>query len=412
MPDTFETIRADLPELPDLDLALLALSTCEALTDSLAVDILRHVAVSEDPIRYVSMFHWTHITRPRNGEEWELDPTLKHHFQPGLYDTVTGRSVARTLLKIAQNAYAGNLLEQDVISLPWYILSGVGVPYHETQLDAESGMEEYLNITVDGSHHVTWLASQLAHEQAAIGLLSGRGAELSYMNGMALYRSGRIDEAVPALKGFATSKGRSKPVAVAKHLVGRYYVENYPKKYQEGINLLQRSLDLGNALKDSEHIGHVSHTLAWAYLLKNWPKRQEDVFKLLSMSLEQLEKTGDQVGRAKVLHTLGRAQARRGRHQDTVRAEATLRESIRIGEQCGMTAHVLATLHTLSNVLQATSPAEAQRLVERQEALRQGAGYRPVKSRPAGSGRGRELTADSEKKGSSRRILNRRKRRS
>jgi len=292
------------------------------------------------------------------------------------------------LLQLATAAEAQSPLEHPE-KLPWYMRSGVGVAYHSTQVDPDAGLAEYANRAADGPERASWLVDRLAQEQAELGLLSTSSPKLMYVHGMRLYREGQIADAIPFLEPLAASKDYSRPCAISKHLVGRYYAaEGPPEKYSDGIHLLRRSIVLGSELGDNEHLGQVRHTLAWVYLNKDWAQRQDVIIELLNESLEALDAAGDVFGRAQVLHTLGRAYSHKGKHQDGRRAVALLRESLAIGESEGRTFHVLLVLRTLSNILEGRDPAQSMRFAERRDTLRRSIGGQPARPpKPTTTGR-------------------------
>jgi tetratricopeptide (TPR) repeat protein len=382
--------------LPDLDSALTALSAAEGLTDELAKHLLRHINILEDSDRYLFVLHGSHLTIPRNGQEWGLAPSVRRHYLERLQSSPIATQLSFDLLQIAAAAEAQPPSEHSDQSplerpetLPWYIRSGVGVAYHSTQVDPDAGLAEYANRASDGPERASWLVDRLAQEQAELGLLSKSSPELMYVHGMRLYREGQIADAIPFLEPLAASNKYSRPSAISKHLVGRYYAMEDPhQKYAEGIHLLRRSIVLGSELGDNEHLGQVRHTLAWVYLNKDWSKRQDVIFELLEESLEALDAVGDVFGRAQVLHTLGRAYSRKGKRQDARHAVTLLRESLAIGESEGRTFHVSSVLRTLSNILEGRDPAQSMQFAARRETLLRSIGVQSARpAKPTKTGR-------------------------
>lgn len=322
---------------------LLVLSAPESLTDALARDLL-HLADGDgiEADAFVEALHLCDFVVERNSE-WHLAPRIREALVEQLTaETSLAELVHERLLALATSDDATPEVPDE---LPRYLRATVGRAYHATFLSAD-GVRRYAQVANEPLTGQQWLAGYLASEQMRLGVIPEDAIEVTFLQGMILYREGRRREAEPLLLRVAECPEVRHEVAVASHLVGRMKGKR-PRTRKEGEALLWKSLEIGSKLGDSLHRPQVLHTLG--QLIGRDPRRRQEAEELLRKSLELQRTMKDEVGLAQVLQTLGQLIGRdRKRRQE---AEKLLRESLELERKTGNLFGLAQVLHTLAQLI-------------------------------------------------------------
>jgi tetratricopeptide (TPR) repeat protein len=337
------------------DRGLLALSIPEAVTDSLAVKVLRASGLGPDAAAFASLVRGCDFTVDRNNE-WRLSHTARQYLQPlCLQEPKLWTDIHTTLLEESTSS------SEDAAALPIYLRDPAGYAYHLAALDPEAGLNSYLDLAVaaefDVPHRTAWLANRLANDQRGLGVLPVDSTELDFLTAMATYCDGPRDVAIELLRPFAADRRYTMPAAVATHLVGRHDMRrNSGIHYRLAEKLIRRSIRIGEHLENWRHVAQAQHTLALLLLIHDRARNEQNAYRLLDTSLATLREEQDAFGVAKVLHTYGQALAFTNSRRDWDRARTMYVQSLRIGRDLGKRRHEADVLRSLANLLQRSHP--------------------------------------------------------
>lgn len=374
--------------------AMCALSAAESLTDEIAVLLSETAGLrTNEANAFVEALHFADFVVERNSE-WHFASEVRRYLEVQLNEYGELRREAHSLLfDIAADSDPKDAGDK----VPRYLTNGIGSAYHRSAISPTEGLDLYAKAARNERSGSQWLLARLAVEQQRSGVLPAEAVEPPFLQGMALYREGRIHEAETYLQRVARSKQIRTEVAIACHILGLL-------KSDEG--LLRRSLKQLQTLKDLSGQAHVLHTLG--QLVGRERKRTTEAEELLreSLAIEETlgNDTGYKFGQVLVLNTLGQLLGReKGRETAAekllLRGLAIAREgndlfgeaqilhtlaltigrdpsrsteavglferSLRLGEELGDKNHQAQVLFNLGKVLWTADQAKAERLLRR-----------------------------------------------
>jgi tetratricopeptide (TPR) repeat protein len=341
----------------NIERGLKILSAAESLTDNLARFLLTTSGVTEVE-NLVAAVHLCDFVTDRNSE-WTFRDSARQHLLMLLLSDLELSSSVHGLLRDLANS---NGASDEIAPLPTYLTAGPGLAYHTGFLDPAAALSEYSRLALEPISGQQWLAAKLAQQQQALKVLPRNVIEVDFLEGMVLYREGRLDDAIRILRKVAEASVLSEEVAIAAHLVGRY--DSRTRRAGRGERLLRRSLEINEAMRNRPGLAQVLNTLG--QLVGRNSKRRAEAEDLLRRSLEIEEDLGTPLGEARVLHTLGQFLGRDRKRR--AEAELLLRRSLDIERGLGdrmAVAHVLNTLGQLVG-------RNRQRLAEAEGLLREG----------------------------------------
>lgn len=265
----------------------------------------------------------------RSGDEWRLASGLRKRVL-----TLTDAQSLEIWNQAHQHLLAeARLLEGD--QLPEYQVSGAGLAYHGTEVDAVAGLEAYRELAIVNSVALSMSLVRLANEQVTRGLIHEDETSVLFVRGMAYYRTGMWHEAVDLLRRVAAMEGSTRETAIALHLVGNWdCLRSRNGDSESARQMLSRSHKLAAKLGDEAHLAHVKHTMALCLLKRDGKRHRQTALKLLRQSLALTRSEGDTWGEAKVLHSLGK------QILGTTEGREALERSLLIGQELGYLRHV------------------------------------------------------------------------
>lgn len=274
------------------------------------------------------------------GGEWEMEK--------GLRAAVMSEAIEnnRTHWNEWQHYYFRVAEDGGGVEQPFYMSSGIGLAYHGAEVNIDTGLNYYREVSHINSLAISNCALNLATEQTRRGLLDTSNSTLIFLRGMTYYRMGRDAEGIRLLRQLVNSSEPSREVAVAQHLVGHWDCTNSKGGGTSAAQSLMRASHKNAAKRnDKQHLSQVKHSMGVCMLKTKSPKLYDSAIRLLEQSLVLADELGDEWGRAMILHSLGRGLLKR-RHSRG-RARECLEESLRIGESLGYMGHVNLVRATL-----------------------------------------------------------------
>ena len=359
------------------------LAVAESLTDDVAREIYEL-----DPIKgvsaslFVRALHYADFIVPRNSE-WHIVPEVRRELQgldvanPDIVEAA--HSVLMRHGEEEDRALAGSVI-------PGYLFTDAGHAYHKAALGkTDEAFALYARAAAGPLSGAQWLASKLAEEQEARGVLPPGSIETTFLRAMVLFREGKRNEAEPLLRLVAETDESRIEVAIAMNILGNHIGwrnaheaeaffrrsieidEDLGNQYgvaqtlhslanlirrdwnrrDEAEELYRRSIEIGEEIENQYHVAQTLHSLA--NLIGRDRNRRDEAEELDRRSIEIGESLGDQYGVAQRLHSLANLIGRDWKRRDE--AEQLYRRSIEIGEKIEHQHHVAQTQHSLANLI-------------------------------------------------------------
>ncbi|MFI4996299.1 MAG: tetratricopeptide repeat protein [Hyphomicrobiales bacterium] len=321
---------------------LQALAAAESLTDDVARQIYKIKPIAGVPADlFVRALHYTDFVAPRNSE-WHFVPDVRRELQ------ALG-AASPDIINMAHGALIRLGAEGDPASagsvIPGYLFTDGGRAYHLAATgDQEQALALYSGSARGPLSGAQWLASKLADEQEARGVLPRGRTETMFLRAMVLVREGHRKDAEPLLRRISSHEEVRSEVAISCHVLAGMISRT---NRVDAERLFRKSIAQKEVLNDLPGLAHSLHSLA--NLLSRDPRQQEEAEGLYRRSIEILERLGDRHGIAQTLHSLANLLSRDPRQQEEV--EGLYRRSIEIGEDLGDQYGVAQRLHSLANFL-------------------------------------------------------------
>lgn len=325
---------------------VMVLAAASSQTDTSAMRALATFGFGESILEPLAAFGF--ITRSAN--EWQIERGLRGR----VLSEVTRHEALWRDANLHYLQYAGSPAE----GVPAYLASGPGFAYHSTEVDPETGVQNYSEVAEIESLAANLQGLTLATEQQSRGLIQSDSPDLRFLRAMTYYRSHRQQEAIGLLRELVHLDNGSRDVAIAQHLVAHWDCQNGTEEDARASRaLFRRSLRNSLEREDGWHQAQVKHSLALC--IAKWrPKDRQQAIELLESSLDLLTRENDTWGRAKVLHSLG--QILTAYPVEYQRAMAALDESRDLGIALGYQGHVSRVDDSL-RLLQKHRPSESTR---------------------------------------------------
>lgn len=311
-----EAFLSQAPEGANRTLCLLA--QAESLTDATAEQIYALAPVAGlSAATFIRALHYTDLIRPRNSE-WHFAPAVRADLLTRAASPESVTAAHELLLSIARN---GDRAEART-RIPSYLFTEAGEAYHLAELgDVEAALPLYSASALEPLSGRQWLAGRLASEQERRQRIPPGTIEVTFLQGMLLYREGEKAEAMTKFRLLVDRPDERVEVAIAQHL----YANSIAKQdFKAAEAYYRRSVQIGERLKKPEHVAQVLHSLA--NLIAERRPRWDEAETLYRRALEIEQQQEKFIGAARLMHSFGNFLSRNPKRQ--AEAEDAYRQAL------------------------------------------------------------------------------------